>query len=109
MHVCGRLLRKFSFGLKVDLKCITPAVGGCYYKDHLQSLGRTPRKTKRKRFTEGSSSTREPPQEESTFQVGDSVRVALEVDLVKDMCDVEGGGGWSSDMGAVSCKTSLIL
>lgn len=71
---------------KVDLKYIQEASGGFYYRDHLPVLGETVEQQVAKL-----SSVKHP-----MFNVGDKVKVLLEVDTLKVM--QEGHGGWNPRM-----------
>ncbi|MEE6483923.1 hypothetical protein FKM82_013690 [Ascaphus truei] len=69
---------------KVDLKCITDAPGGHYYRDHLPKLGK-PAEIQRKESSE-----------QHPFQHGDKVKCLLDVDILREM--QEGHGGWNPKM-----------
>uniref|UniRef100_A0A670YWR6 E3 ubiquitin-protein ligase MIB2 n=1 Tax=Pseudonaja textilis TaxID=8673 RepID=A0A670YWR6_PSETE len=69
---------------KVDLKCITEASGGFYYKEHLPKLGK-PAELQKKESTEG-----------HPFQHGDKVKCLLDIDILREM--QEGHGGWNPKM-----------
>ncbi|KAG8434369.1 hypothetical protein GDO86_012666 [Hymenochirus boettgeri] len=79
---------------KVDLKCITEAPGGHYYKDHLPKLGR-PAELQRKE-----SSERHP------FQHGDKVKCLLDVEILREM--QEGHGGWNPKMAEFIGQTGTV-
>uniref|UniRef100_A0A4W3HP84 E3 ubiquitin-protein ligase MIB2 n=1 Tax=Callorhinchus milii TaxID=7868 RepID=A0A4W3HP84_CALMI len=69
---------------KVDLKYVTDATGGYYYKDHLPKLG-DHAEIQRQESADGHS-----------FQNGDKVKCLLEVDILRQM--QEGHGGWNPKM-----------
>ena len=70
-----------SLHIQSDLKVVTDAKGGGFYRDHLPLLGEEQRKT-------------------CVYQVGDRVKVDLELDLVKGL--QQGHGGWNDAMAEVS-------
>ena len=71
-----------------DLKAVTDAKGGSFYKEHLPILG-------------------ENEQTRSIFSVGDRVRVDLEIEVIKTLQD--GHGGWSDGMSEVSKNCGMEL
>ncbi|KAE8592937.1 hypothetical protein XENTR_v10018918 [Xenopus tropicalis] len=79
---------------KVDLKCITDAPGGHYYRDHLPKLGK-PAELQRKE-----SSERHP------FQHGDKVKCLLDVEILREM--QEGHGGWNPKMAEFIGQTGTV-
>ncbi|ETE63806.1 E3 ubiquitin-protein ligase MIB2, partial [Ophiophagus hannah] len=80
---------------KVDLKCITEASGGFYYKEHLPKLGK-PAELQKKESTEG-----------HPFQHGDKVKCLLDIDILREM--QEGHGGWNPKMAEVGlCKCPSV-
>ncbi|OCT70596.1 MIB E3 ubiquitin protein ligase 2 S homeolog isoform X1 [Xenopus laevis] len=79
---------------KVDLKCITDAPGGHYYKDHLPKLGK-PAELQRKE-----SSERYP------FQHGDKVKCLLDIEILREM--QEGHGGWNPKMAEFIGQTGTV-
>ncbi|OCT72647.1 uncharacterized protein LOC100158387 isoform X2 [Xenopus laevis] len=79
---------------KVDLKCITDAPGGHFYKDHLPKLGK-PAELQRKE-----SSERHP------FQHGDKVKCLLDVEILREM--QEGHGGWNPKMAEFIGQTGTV-
>ncbi|KAM8927100.1 E3 ubiquitin-protein ligase MIB2 isoform 2-T2 [Pelodytes ibericus] len=79
---------------KVDLKCITDASGGHYYRDHLPKLGK-PAEIQRKE-----SSERHP------FQHGDKVKCLLDVEILREM--QEGHGGWNPKMAEFIGQTGTV-
>jgi E3 ubiquitin-protein ligase mind-bomb len=78
---------------KVDLKYISDATGGHYYRDHLPVLGE---------ITEIVTAE----VTHSRFKVGDKVRVDLEVEILKAM--QEGHGGWNSRMVEYIAKVGTV-
>ncbi|KAI8750685.1 E3 ubiquitin-protein ligase MIB2, partial [Biomphalaria glabrata] len=62
---------------KIELKCITPAPGGCYYRDHLAVLGK--------------QETVAPK-----YKSGDKVNILLEVEEIQRL--QEDHGGWTDQM-----------
>ncbi|XP_069097143.1 E3 ubiquitin-protein ligase MIB2 isoform X5 [Pleurodeles waltl] len=79
---------------KVDLKCLTDATGGCYYKEHLPKLGK-PAEIQRK-----VSNDRHP------FQHGDKVKCLLDIDILHEM--QEGHGGWNPKMAEFIGQTGTV-
>ncbi|XP_054857616.1 E3 ubiquitin-protein ligase MIB2 isoform X2 [Eublepharis macularius] len=79
---------------KVDLKCITEATGGFYYKEHLPKLGK-PAELQKKESTE-----RHP------FQHGDKVKCLLDIDILREM--QEGHGGWNPKMAEFIGQTGTV-
>ncbi|XP_053308066.1 E3 ubiquitin-protein ligase MIB2 isoform X3 [Spea bombifrons] len=86
---------------KVDLKSITEASGGHYYRDHLPKLGPfhlslgKPAEIQRKE-----SSERHP------FQHGDKVKCLLDVEILREM--QEGHGGWNPKMAEFIGQTGTV-
>lgn len=60
-----------------DLKVVTDAKGGGFYRDHLPLLGEEQRKR-------------------TVYQIGDRVKVDLELELIKSL--QQGHGGWNDTM-----------
>ncbi|XP_026537326.1 E3 ubiquitin-protein ligase MIB2 [Notechis scutatus] len=79
---------------KVDLKCITEASGGFYYKEHLPKLGK-PAELQKKESTEG-----------HPFQHGDKVKCLLDIDILREM--QEGHGGWNPKMAEFIGQTGTV-
>ncbi|MEE6483916.1 hypothetical protein FKM82_013690 [Ascaphus truei] len=79
---------------KVDLKCITDAPGGHYYRDHLPKLGK-PAEIQRKESSE-----------QHPFQHGDKVKCLLDVDILREM--QEGHGGWNPKMAEFIGQTGTV-
>ncbi|XP_069466245.1 E3 ubiquitin-protein ligase MIB2 isoform X2 [Ambystoma mexicanum] len=79
---------------KVDLKCLTDATGGYYYKEHLPKLGK-PAEIQRK-----VSNDRHP------FQHGDKVKCLLDIDILREM--QEGHGGWNPKMAEFIGQTGTV-
>lgn len=72
------------FLLQSDLKALTDAKGGAFYKEHLPILGEVIESTK------------------NSFKVGDRVKVNLEIEVIKTLQN--GHGGWSDGMREVGIK-----
>uniref|UniRef100_U3FYT6 E3 ubiquitin-protein ligase MIB2 n=1 Tax=Micrurus fulvius TaxID=8637 RepID=U3FYT6_MICFL len=79
---------------KVDLKCITEASGGFYYKEHLPKLGK-PAELQKKESTGG-----------HPFQHGDKVKCLLDIDILREM--QEGHGGWNPKMAEFIGQTGTV-
>ncbi|CAH2319960.1 E3 ubiquitin- ligase MIB2 isoform X2 [Pelobates cultripes] len=79
---------------KVDLRCITDASAGHYYKDHLPKLGK-PAEIQRKE-----NSDRHP------FQHGDKVKCLLDIEILREM--QEGHGGWNPKMAEFIGQTGTV-
>ena len=75
--------------IQSDLKVVTDAKGGTFYRDHLPLLGE------------------EHHLETNRFDIGDRVRIDVDVEVVKSL--QHGHGGWSDGMTEVSSPTSLSL
>jgi E3 ubiquitin-protein ligase mind-bomb len=69
---------------KVDLRYVTDAVGGTYYREHLPVLGKPV------------AASLLSDEMSSDFKPGDQVRVDLDIELLKIMQD--GHGGWNPKM-----------
>lgn len=80
-------LYRIGFEGRSDLKAVTEAKGGGFYKEHLPMLGEDRKKP--------------------TFRVGDHVRVDLEVEVIKTL--QSGHGGWSDDMTECIGATGLVV
>lgn len=76
-------LYRVAFEGMCDLKVLSDAKGGAYYRDHLPLLGES-----------GSSATR--PQSLSKFHIGDLVTVDLDLEIVQSLQN--GHGGWTDGM-----------
>uniref|UniRef100_A0A914X811 RING-type E3 ubiquitin transferase n=1 Tax=Plectus sambesii TaxID=2011161 RepID=A0A914X811_9BILA len=72
-------LYRVGFEGMVDMKCISDAKGGSYYRDHLPLLGEPASKTAT-----------------TNFKVGDSVNINLELEVVQTL--QQGHGGWTDGM-----------
>ncbi|XP_023209720.1 E3 ubiquitin-protein ligase MIB2-like [Centruroides sculpturatus] len=81
---------------KVDLKYIQDSPGGYYFRDHLPILGQT---------VEAYSVN--PSAMKHQFNVGDKVKVLLDVEKLKVM--QEGHGGWNPRMAEVSTCYYFVL
>uniref|UniRef100_UPI00398E4BB9 E3 ubiquitin-protein ligase MIB2 n=1 Tax=Pristiophorus japonicus TaxID=55135 RepID=UPI00398E4BB9 len=79
---------------KVDLKYMTDAAGGYYYKDHLPKLG------------EHAELPRQESAEGHSFQHSDRVKCLLEVDILRQM--QEGHGGWNPKMAEYVGRTGTV-
>ena len=75
--------------LQSDLKAVTDAKGGTFYRDHLPFLG------EENHFGTG------------RFEVGERVRIDVDVEVVKSL--QHGHGGWSDGMVEVRPLSSLSL
>ena len=86
----------------MDLKCISDGSGGFYYKSHLPRLGQNPESLI-------IPSTSNPASSSAVnivpFEVGDRVRVTLDVATLKDL--QEGHGGWNDKMEEVQYSESI--
>jgi len=86
----------------VDLKCISDGSGGFYYKSHLPRLGQNPESLI-------IPSTSNPASSSAVnivpFEVGDRVRVALDVATLKEL--QEGHGGWNDKMEEVQYPQNI--
>lgn len=78
---------------KVDLKCISDGSGGFYYKNHLPKLGQNPESLIIPSTSNQASGL---PVDTVSFEVGERVRVTLDVATLKDL--QEGHGGWNDKM-----------
>ncbi|CAL1541884.1 unnamed protein product [Lymnaea stagnalis] len=72
---------------KVDLKCVTPATGGFYYRDHLPVLGRSDNVN-------------------SKFSVGDKVKCLGKVESMKKL--QKDHGGWTDAMAQYMKKVGTV-
>ena len=86
---------------KVDLKYVQDAVGGFYYREHLPILGIS----LDQQVGAARQSTTSP--RHLTFNVGDKVKVLMEVEALKQM--QEGHGGWNPRMAEVSLKDFFYI
>ena len=86
----------------MDLKCISDGSGGFYYKTHLPRLGQNPESLI-------IPSTSNPASSSAVnivpFEVGDRVRVTLDVTTLKDL--QEGHGGWNDKMEEVQYSQNI--
>ncbi|XP_077998099.1 E3 ubiquitin-protein ligase MIB2-like [Glandiceps talaboti] len=82
---------------KVDIKYTQDAPGGPYYKDHLPKLGE--RLEMNPIAVSGETN-------KNTFNVGDKVKVVLEIELLKAM--QEGHGGWNPKMADFVGKIGFV-
>lgn len=73
--------------IQSDLKVVTDAKGGGFYRDHLPLLG-------------------EEQRQRVVYEVGDKVRVDLDLDLVRNL--QQGHGGWNDAMEEVRVGRYLI-
>lgn len=77
---------------KVDLKYVTEAPGGFYYRDHLPVLGVTPAGA-----AGATAGVPVPRTNQATrFSVGDHVKVLVDLEALKALQD--GHGGWNPRM-----------
>ena len=78
----------------VDLKYVTPAVGGYYYKDHMPVLGH--------------SEEQQPlvPVARPLFSVGDRVKVCLDAEALITL--QQGHGGWNPRMAEYLTKIGIV-
>ena len=87
----------------MDLKCISDGSGGFYYKSHLPRLGQNPESLI-------IPSTSNPASSSAVnivpFEVGDRVRVTLDVATLKDL--QEGHCGWNDKMEEVQYSESIL-
>lgn len=81
---------------KVDLKYVQEASGGFYYRDHLPVLG----ESFEQQAGKGISSRN------TTFNVGDKVKVLTDIDVLKSM--QEGHGGWNQRMADYIGKIGIV-
>lgn len=81
------------FPFQVDLKCISDGSGGFYYKNHLPKLGQSPESLIIPSTSNQASSL---AVNTVSFEVGERVRVTLDVATLKDL--QEGHGGWNDKM-----------
>uniref|UniRef100_A0A8D0BS99 E3 ubiquitin-protein ligase MIB2 n=1 Tax=Salvator merianae TaxID=96440 RepID=A0A8D0BS99_SALMN len=79
---------------KVDLKCITEASGGFYYKEHLPKLGKPAELQKKESMGN------------HPFQHGDKVKCLLDIDILREM--QEGHGGWNPKMAEFIGQTGSV-
>nr|CAD7261111.1 unnamed protein product [Timema shepardi] len=84
---------------KVDLKYVQDAAGGYYYRDHLPVLGQGPD------VQVGAARLPSSPRH-LTFNVGDKVKVLMDVDTLKHM--QEGHGGWNPRMAEYIGKIGTV-
>ena len=77
----------------MDLKCISDGSGGFYYKNHLPKLGQNPESLIIPSTSNPASSL---AVDTVLFEVGERVRVTLDVATLKDL--QEGHGGWNDKM-----------
>ncbi|XP_049843761.1 E3 ubiquitin-protein ligase MIB2 [Schistocerca gregaria] len=77
---------------KVDLKCVQEASGGSYYRDHLPVLGAVVGICR----SSPNGGTVVAPRRHLTFNVGERVKVTLDVASLKQL--QEGHGGWNPRM-----------
>ncbi len=86
--ICSFCLFSLVVFLQSDVKVVTDAKGGGFYRDHLPLLG-------------------EEQRQRVVYEVGDKVRVDLDLELVKSL--QQGHGGWNDTMEEVrlSCFNSL--
>ncbi|XP_049797382.1 E3 ubiquitin-protein ligase MIB2 [Schistocerca nitens] len=77
---------------KVDLKCVQEASGGSYYRDHLPVLGAVVGICR----ASPNGGTVVAPRRHLTFNVGERVKVTLDVASLKQL--QEGHGGWNPRM-----------
>ena len=77
----------------MDLKCISVGSGGFYYKNHLPKLGQNPESLI---IPSTSSQAANLAVNTVSFEVGERVRVTLDVATLKDL--QEGHGGWNDKM-----------
>lgn len=80
---------------KVDLTCISEGSGGFYYKNHLPKLGQKPESLIIP-STSSAASSAGSVDNSVNFEVGERVRVLLDVTTLKDI--QEGHGGWNDKM-----------
>lgn len=81
----------------MDLKYLQEAPGGYYYRDHLPILGQTVE----------AHQTKYPQVQHPQFNVGDKVKVLLDVETLKVM--QEGHGGWNPRMAEVRSSEVFIF
>uniref|UniRef100_T1JDF9 RING-type E3 ubiquitin transferase n=1 Tax=Strigamia maritima TaxID=126957 RepID=T1JDF9_STRMM len=81
---------------KVDLKYTQEASGGFYYRDHLPTLGDIVEQQAARSIT----------YKYTSFNVGDKVKVLLDVDMLKGM--QEGHGGWNPRMAEYVGKIGTV-
>ena len=79
----------YMYCLQSDLKAVTDAKGGTFYRDHLPFIGE-----------ENHLGT-------NRFDVGERVRIDVDVEVVKSL--QHGHGGWSDGMVEVRLSLSLYL
>ena len=86
----------------MDLTCVSDGSGGFYYKNHLPKLGQKPESL----IIPSTSSAASSVADHSTaFEVGERVRVLLDVAALKDI--QEGHGGWNDKMEEVVAKLRM--
>lgn len=85
----------------VDLCYVEEAMSGTYYKDHLPLLGQpvmtVPDNGNSSTSASSGDTNATSSQQHVTFNVGDRVKVMLEVETLKEMQD-SGHGGWNPRM-----------
>ena len=86
------------FTFQVDLTCVTDGSGGFYYKNHLPKLGQKPESLIIPSTSNPASNSADSI---VPFEVGERVRVILDVSTLKDL--QEGHGGWNDKMEEVFC------
>lgn len=94
----------------VDLCYVEEANAGSYYKEHLPLLGlpvlTVPDNGNNSASTRNSASTATSSPHHLTFNVGDRLKVLLDVDTLKEMQDA-GHGGWNPRMAECIGKVCL--
>lgn len=94
----------------VDLCYVEEATAGTYYKEHLPLLGQSvltiPDNGNSSTPTKSGVSSISSSSHHVTFNVGDKVKVLIEVDILKEMQD--GHGGWNPRMAEYIGKVSFF-
>ena len=90
----------------MDLTCISEGSGGFYYKNHLPKLGQKPESLIIP-STSSAASSAGSVDNSVNFDVGERVRVLLDVTTLKDI--QEGHGGWNDKMEEVHVHPNIWL
>ena len=88
----------------MDLTCISEGSGGFYYKNHLPKLGQKPESLIIP-STSSVASSAGSVDNSVNFEVGEGVRVLLDVTTLKDI--QEGHGGWNDKMEEVHVHLNI--
>lgn len=88
----------------MDLTCISEGCGGFYYKNHLPKLGQKPESLIIP-STSSAASSAGSVDNSVNFDVGERVRVLLDVATLKDI--QEGHGGWNDKMEEVHVHPNI--